>query len=69
MKKYFTKKVSGFTLIEIIVVIAIIAFFSTFLIIGFRGNEKQRAINNAALSVVDGLKRMQTMAFSGSLVL
>ncbi|MEK7653087.1 MAG: type II secretion system protein [Patescibacteria group bacterium] len=68
MSKNFHLIKNGFTLIEILVVIAIIAFFSTFLIVGFRGNEKQRAINNAALSVVDGLKRMQTMAFSGSLV-
>lgn len=64
----FKKNLPGFTLIEIMVVVAIIGIFSTFSIVNFRLNEKQQQIRNDALLVVDGIKRMQTMAFSGELV-
>lgn len=67
MKHYFVKD-SGFTLIELIVVIAIIGFFSSFLLINFRSNQKVTEVRQQALLVIDLIKRAQTMALSGQTV-
>ncbi len=65
---YFSEAKGGFTLIELIVVIAIIGFFSSFLLINFRSNQKESEVRQQALLVIDLIKRAQTMALSGQLV-
>lgn len=66
--KFKIGRPSGFTLIEILIVISIISFFSAFLVVNFRSNEKLKEVKNQALVVVDGLKRVQTMALTGEKV-
>lgn len=68
MIKFFKNKNSGFTLIEIMIVVCIVAFFAAFLVINFRTNEKSRELKNSALMVLDGLKKVQTRSLSGGLV-
>src|SRR3989339_140628 len=58
----------GFTLIEILVIVAIVGIFSGFLVINFSAGNKIRDVKNAALLVVDGIKRMQTMALAGEVI-
>jgi prepilin-type N-terminal cleavage/methylation domain-containing protein len=65
---YLFKIKNGFTLIELIVVIAIIGFFSSFLLINFRSNQKVAEVRQQALLVIDLIKQTQTMALSGQLV-
>jgi len=67
MRHIFNIK-NGFTLIELIVVIAIIGFFSSFLLINFRSNQKVSEVRQQALIVVDLIKQAQTMALSGQVV-
>ncbi len=65
---YFSETRGGFTLIELIVVIAIIGFFSSFLLINFRSNQKTSEVRQQALLVVDMIKTAQTMALSGQTI-
>ncbi|MBI5765718.1 type II secretion system protein [Candidatus Falkowbacteria bacterium] len=58
----------GFTLIETIVVIAIMSIIFAFLFVNFRGRENNRELENNALLVLDGLKRLQTMALAGETI-
>lgn len=62
------RKHSGFTLIELLVAISIIGIYSSFLIINFRGQGQQRELKAQALLVLDGIKKVQTMALSGAKV-
>ncbi|MFA5029199.1 MAG: prepilin-type N-terminal cleavage/methylation domain-containing protein [Patescibacteria group bacterium] len=62
------KMTAGFTLIEILVVIAIMGALSSFLIINFRVNEDSRKFKNDSLLVMDGFKKAQTMALASQLV-
>lgn len=65
---YKFKKNRGFTLAELMIAISIISIFSALTIINFRGNEKNRAMNNQALLLLDGLSRLQTSALSGKII-
>jgi len=56
----------GFTLIELIIAIAIVGFFSSFMVVNFRANEKVRTFKNQAMLILDGVKKVQTMALSGT---
>ncbi|MEI6288006.1 MAG: type II secretion system protein [bacterium] len=58
----------GFTLAEMMVVIAITGILSSMALINFRTNEKQRQLRDSALLVTDGFKRLQSMALSGDMV-
>lgn len=62
------KNQSGFTLAEMIIVIAIVGIFSSLTVINFRGNERVREIDNQARLILDGIKQMQTSALSGKIV-
>ena len=53
---------------ELMIAISIIGIFSTLTIINFRGNEKNKEINNQALLLLDGISRMQTSALSGRII-
>jgi prepilin-type N-terminal cleavage/methylation domain-containing protein len=59
---------SGFTLIEMMIVVSIIGIMSAMTIVNFRSNEKEREMDNQALLLLDGIKRMQTSSLSGGLV-
>lgn len=58
----------GFTLAEMMIVIVIIGIFSSMTVINFRGNEKRRELDNQALLLLDGIKRIQTSSLSGRLI-
>lgn len=58
----------GFTLAELIIVVAIIGIFSSLTVVNFRGNEKVRTMDNQARSLLDGVKRMQTSSLSGKII-
>lgn len=60
------KNFSGFTLVEMLVVMSIIGIFSSFLVVNFRSQENQRQLKNGALALLDGIKKAQTLALSGS---
>lgn len=62
------KNQSGFTLAEMMIVIAIIGIFSTLTVVNFRGNEKVRDMDNQSRLLLDGIKRMQTSSLSGKIV-
>lgn len=57
---------SGFTLIEMMVVISIIALLSATVIAGYRSNGKQYALAQASQQVVSDLRWAQNMAMSGN---
>lgn len=50
---------------EILVVISIISMFSSLLIANYRRDEKSRQLKNNSLLVLDGIKKAQTLSFSG----
>jgi len=59
------KKASGFTLIEMLVVMVIIGVLSTFVLTNYRGNQKKYALEQAAQKLVSDIRRAQNMAISG----
>ena len=63
MKKLIVSK-SGFTLVEMIVVISIIALISTIMLTNYRGGQKESTLQRAAQQVVSDLRRAQNMAIS-----
>lgn len=58
----------GFTLIELLIVVAITAVMTTLVVAQFRTQDKQRSVEQAATQIIDGLKQIQTMALSGTVV-
>ncbi len=58
----------GFTLVEMLVVIFIISLLSSLLIASYRTGQKQYALDAAAQKLVSDLRRVQSMAMSGSMV-
>lgn len=59
---------SGFTLAELMIVIAIVGIFSGLTIINFRGNSWSKEINNQALLLFNGVKTIQTASLSGRII-
>jgi len=55
----------GFTLAELLITIFIISFISTMLVVNWRTNEKQYAVQRAAQSIIQSARRVQDMALSG----
>lgn len=64
----FFRNSRGFTLIEILVAIAIFAILSSIMLLNFRGDAKTKELKNNCQQVVDALKQVQTMALSGQQV-
>ncbi|MFA5047493.1 MAG: prepilin-type N-terminal cleavage/methylation domain-containing protein [Patescibacteria group bacterium] len=62
------KKKSGFTLIELIIAIAIFAMLTSWLFLTFKDTADGREVKNDAAQLLDGIRQMQTMALSGQLV-
>ena len=56
------KNNNGFSLIELLVVIIIIALISTIFLIGFRGGEEQFALQRSAHLLVQDLRQAQELA-------
>jgi len=60
-----TKNRRGFTLIEMLAIIAIISIISGSLIVNWRKNEKKYEVQYTAQGIVQNLRRAQDMALSG----
>lgn len=58
-------KEKAFTLLEITVVIAITSILATIFVIGYRGNEKQFALQRSAFRLSQDLRTAQEMAMAG----
>ena len=58
----------GFTLAELMIVIAIVGIFSSLTIVNFRGNSLSREIGNQALLLFNGVKTIQTASLSGRII-
>lgn len=58
----------GFTLSELLVAIALIGIFSAFSVVSLRSGSQLREVRNEAMKVLDGIKKMQTMALAGKSV-
>lgn len=56
----------GFTLIEMLVVLAVIAVISSLLIASYRTAQKRYALESAAQNLVSDLREVQAMAMSGA---
>lgn len=54
----------GYTLIELLMVIAIMGIMATFTFASFRGQDQRRSVEQAATTVVDALKQAQTLALT-----
>ncbi len=59
------KKESGFSLVELLVVMFILSLLSTITLIGYRSNQDKYAIKQAVQKVASDLRRAQNMAISG----
>jgi len=56
----------GFTLIEMLVVLFVVAVISSLLIASYRTGQKQYALDEAAQNLVSDLRLVQSMAMSGT---
>lgn len=57
---------TGFTIIEMLVVAAIVAILTILILADYRGSEKQYALIRAANQLVSDLRKTQNMALSGA---
>ncbi|MFA6919172.1 MAG: prepilin-type N-terminal cleavage/methylation domain-containing protein [Patescibacteria group bacterium] len=62
------KNSAGFTLIEILIAIAIFSILSSIMILNFRGDAKTKELKNDCQKITDALRQAQTMALSGQQV-
>jgi len=66
-RNYKLKNKTGFSVIELLVICAIIATFSVVLILNFRSSPKTRvARNQVATIIISDIRRVQSMAVAGS---
>jgi len=65
MKFMSLKSAAGFTFIELLIVISIIAVMSTLAMNNYRDSQKQYAVYTAAQRLTADLRRAQNMALSG----
>lgn len=59
---------SGFTLIELMIAIAIFSILMTVSVVTLNSGDKNRELKNSALLVLGGIKQMQTMALGGEAI-
>ncbi|MFH1667875.1 MAG: prepilin-type N-terminal cleavage/methylation domain-containing protein [Candidatus Komeilibacteria bacterium] len=64
-KKRYLANQSGFTLVELLVVIFIMSLLTSLILISYRSSEKRYALNQAAQQLVSNLRKAQSMAMSG----
>lgn len=60
------KKQQGFSLVEMLVVIFIVALISATLIFNWRKNEKQYLLQRVAQNIVQDIRKMQDMTLNGT---
>jgi prepilin-type N-terminal cleavage/methylation domain-containing protein len=59
------KKASGFTLIEMLIVMVIISTLAVLILTNYRSSQKKYALDQAAQKLVSDIRRAQNMAISG----
>ena len=64
----YQHKIGGFTLIEMLVVIAVISILTAVVIIGYRDSGKKYALAQESQKLVADIRRAQNMAMSGAKV-
>jgi prepilin-type N-terminal cleavage/methylation domain-containing protein len=64
--KFNKNKATGFTLIEVLVVVFIIGLLSSILIVNWRNNEKQYQLQMIVQETVQNIRKTQEMALAGS---
>jgi prepilin-type N-terminal cleavage/methylation domain-containing protein len=57
---------TGFTLVELLVVLFIILLLSTLLLVNYRGGQKKYALSQASQQLISDLRKAQNMAMSGA---
>lgn len=67
-KETHSKKVNGFTLVEVLVVIFIIGLISSILIVNWRKNEGQYRLQRTAQLIVQGIRKAQNMGLTSSAI-
>jgi prepilin-type N-terminal cleavage/methylation domain-containing protein len=66
LKKIFSRKQAGFTLIEMLVVIFIIAILSALLFANYKTGQKKYTLIQASQQAVSNIRKAQNMAISGT---
>ena len=60
------KKDSGFTIVDLLISIAILGLLSTIVLVNFRGGERSDSVRQSANMALSFLRRAQTMTLSGA---
>ncbi len=66
-KKYFSFSQKGFSIIELLVVIFIVALLSGLVLVGFFSGQKRYAVSRAAQLLAADLRRAQNFAITGKI--
>jgi len=64
MKKKIVKSSAGFTMTELLIVMFIISLLSTSVLISFRNNERNYALDQSTQQLISNLRKAQNMAMN-----